>query len=273
MLKGARQAKILQLVREEGQVSNEGLGRLFGVSGATIRRDLRELANRGLLEAEYGGAVDVNWSSGADEPLYQAKMQLNFDAKRRIGMEALAHVRDGDTIMLDSGSTTFQVAVGLKHSRIQNLTVVTSDIKIAGELGDTENSNLTLVVTGGIARTSRYTLYGPFAEATLRNLHAHTAFLGADGAVVERGILNANLDEVPTKQLLIEQSDRVIVLADSSKFGKNFPFRVCGWDKVDTVITESLLFPTEADFFRLNDIRVDIASQPAFTSKGDSDAR
>jgi len=261
MIRAERQAKILKILREKGFVENKDLQELFNVTPITIRRDLKDLSEQNLIRLDHGGAADINVVGSSIEPLYRTKMYLNVEKKIAIGMAASDLICDGETIFLDSGTTTLQIAQSLRNKRVINLTVVTYDIKIADELGALENINV--LVLGGILRKHLYSLYGPYAEYVLKNLKAKKAFLAVDGASKENGISNANLEEVPIKQLIIQNSEEVILVADSTKFGKDTFCRVCSWDSIDHIITDDGIPKDYLEFFETNNIKTKIVTPTA----------
>lgn len=256
MLRAERQAKIINLIRDQGFVENDELSRMFGVTGATIRRDLKDLAEQKLIQLDHGGAYDISYLRGSMEPLYHTKMILNIEQKREIGAHAVRHVENSDTIILDSGTTTLQIAKNLKGGHFSNLTVITYDIRIANEL--CTEPNITVIVLGGILRRSLYSLYGPFTQSNLMQLRASKTFLATDGATRNHGILNSNLEEVPIKKLIVDNSDFVLLVADASKFGKDIPFKVCDWNSIHKVITDDGIGDEYLEFFSSNEIDIDL---------------
>lgn len=240
MLAEERRAILLQKLKDNGYVEVSDIATLLDVSPATIRRDLEYMKQGGQLIRTRGGAV-LSVPSTALEPSYEVKRQRHIEQKRRIAAAAVEMVRDGETIILDAGSTTYELALLLMHRR--NLTVVTNDLQIAVKLA--ANPNIALVCTGGIARANVYTLLGPQTEAFLRNLRVNKTFLGAD-AIHEDGVIgNVVLEEVAVKQAMLHAGEQVIVLADSSKFGVIGFARVCDLGEVDVLITDTDI-PTRA---------------------------
>ncbi|MCZ7551560.1 MAG: hypothetical protein B6D39_04850 [Anaerolineae bacterium UTCFX2] len=258
MIRAERQAKILQLVRERGFIETQEIARELGVSPVTIRRDLRFLSDQELIRLDHGGSAKVDYLQKNTEPLYETKVYLNHAYKAAIGAAAVAMIENNDTIILDSGTTNAQIAYHMRHKAWQNITVITCDLVIAKELCTQPNINVLML--GGILRRSFYTAYGSFTEQILRNLKANKFFLGIDAASQDHGITNIVLEEVPIKQLSIEISDRVILVADSSKFAHNAPFKVCGWSQVSQVITDSCIHPEMLDFFIDNNISYHLAN-------------
>jgi DeoR/GlpR family transcriptional regulator of sugar metabolism len=246
MMRAERQAKILQLIREKGFVKNEELASIFKVTQATIRRDLKALNEQNLIRLDHGGSYDVDFLASGSEPLYETKVHVNKEQKQMIGQAAVDLIKDNETIILDSGTTNSQIAHSLRNHHLENVTVVTCDIAVAHTLGSVKNINV--IVLGGILRRSFYSLYGPYTELALRNIHANKVFLGVDAASMDVGISNIVLEEVPMKQLMIQNSDQVIMVADSTKFGINAPHKVCSWDDIDYVITDDCIEKSYSEF-------------------------
>ncbi|MGQ9493457.1 MAG: DeoR/GlpR family DNA-binding transcription regulator [Anaerolineae bacterium] len=234
MLAEERRAILLQKLRENGYIEVAEVAGPLEVSPATIRRDLTHLERGGQLIRTRGGAV-LGMPSTALEPPYELKRQRNIEQKHRIAAAAAEMVRDGETIILDAGSTTYELALLLMRRR--NLTVVTNDLQIAAKLA--ANPNIALVCTGGIARANVYTLLGPQVEAFLRNLRVNKTFLGADAIHEDGAIGNVVLEEVAVKQAMVHAGEQVIVLADSSKFGVIGFAKVCDLAEVDILITDT----------------------------------
>ena len=254
MIRIQRQAKILQLLRERESVENSDLARVFGVTLATIRRDLTTLASQGIIRIDHGGAALASSASVYDEPHYETKVFVNREAKQAIGAAAAALGRSGDAVILDSGTTNAAIARSLRTTHPKHLTVITCDLMVAKEL--CSEQTIDVIVLGGLVRKSYYSTNGAYTEAILGNLHADKLFLGIDGANMEHGITNIVLEEVPIKRLQIEISDQVILVADSSKFDKAALHRVCGWSSIDQVITDDCLRQEYTAFFAEHNIPV-----------------
>jgi DeoR/GlpR family transcriptional regulator of sugar metabolism len=254
MLRVARQAKILQLIDERGFVESDELATLLDVTPTTIRRDLRDLSEQELVRLEHGGAFSTNLLGNSVEPLYETKTYLNLEPKRLIGAAAASLVCDGDSIILDSGTTNAQIAHHLKHRPLKSLTVITCDLMVAQDLCTAPH--ITVIMLGGVLRKSYYSAFGPYTEYFLKNLKADKFFLGVDAANKDNGIFNLVMEEVAIKQLMIQDSDEVIVVCDSSKFGKNAPYKVCPWEKIGHIITDACAGQEYLDCFREKSISV-----------------
>jgi DeoR family transcriptional regulator of aga operon len=233
-----RQARIVQQLQEDGFVEVARLSVDLDADRSTIRRDLRALELRGLVRRTRGGAMPGPASGHADIP-YEVKRMEHTPAKEAIGAYAAERVDGGEAVLLDSGSTTFQVARALRHRR--DISVVTNDLNVAMSLA--ESPGIQLVLTGGILLESVYTLVGPRTVEELRGLHVDRAFLGADAIHHAAGITNVTFVEVEVKRAMIEAAHEVVVVADSSKFEHRALAPVAGLDDVDLIVTDDHLDP------------------------------
>jgi len=247
MLKMERQAKILQILREKGFVPNEDFMKKFNVSLITIRRDLKNLGKQNLIKMEHGGAADVDYLVKGKEPLYNTKIFLNHEQKQVIGASAVNLIENGETIILDSGTTTAEIAKSIRKAGFNDLTVITNDLMVAKEL--CPDSNLNVLMLGGMLRPSYFNAYGHFTEMMLKDLKVDKYFMGVDAISDTSGIFNLVLYEVPIKQNMISISTQVIVVADSSKFNKEAPYKVCDFKDINMVISDWDLLSSYYDFF------------------------
>lgn len=234
MIAEERKALLLNKLREDGYIQVTDLAEEFNISSATIRRDLIQLEKEGLCIRKRGGAVRSTQGVTMELP-YDVKKNRNTEEKSWIAKEALKLVENGDTILLDAGSTIYTLAC-LLHTK-ERLTVVTHDLNIAVKLA--ANPKINLICTGGIARANVYTLQGTQVVEFIRNLHVDKSFIGADAVHPDRTISNVNIEEVPIKQAMIQAANQVILLTDSSKFGITGFAKVCEVSDVDYIITDS----------------------------------
>jgi DeoR/GlpR family transcriptional regulator of sugar metabolism len=230
MRTGQRRREILQRLLNDGHVRASDLSDRFGVNRSTIRRDLEALAQDGYLHRTHGGARLV---SGAVDIPYTRKLTEHLEEKRAVAREAYTLVRAGDAVILDSGSTTYELAVLLRT--VPDLTVVTNDVRIARVVADFPMARL--LVTGGEQLSSTYTLVGDRAVQCIEQMRVDTTFLGADAVTAADGVTNTNAIEVPLKRAMIRAGHRVVALADSSKFDRVALMRVCSLDELDLLIT------------------------------------
>ncbi len=227
-----RRDKILEILIENDQVRVSSLCKLFNVSRETIRHDLIRLQEEGLIIKEHGSAVlnresilDIDFAKRARDHAVQ---------KRRIGLEAAKLIKDGETIIIDSGSTTPHIARNIRN--IKSLTVITPSLKVTSELGGKEG--ITVIMPGGIFNPTGYSLYGPQTEEFFPKINANKLFLAIHGVDIERGLTEINIQIAHLKQVMINSAKEIILVADSSKFGKVEYAGVAPIDKVNTVITD-----------------------------------
>ncbi len=233
ILPAGRQRKILDAIRAAGAVTVDELVLLLGVSESTVRRDLDQLSEKGLLSRTHGGAVPPAFST-AYESSYADKKNLCADEKRRIGKFAASCVSDGDTLILDAGSTTFEVARELFEHR--RLTILTYDLAIAA-LTDYHPSTSVFLAGGAVRRGFNVTL-GSDTEAFFRNVRVNKAFLGADAIDVTDGLFNATFTEQSIKQLIIKAAQEVILVADRTKFKKTALTKICDLSTINRIVTD-----------------------------------
>lgn len=239
MLASQRQDRILAEVRAHGAVRVTDLVAALDVSDMTVRRDIGELARRGLVRRVHGGAVDAR--ATAHEPEFATKRALATAQKAAIARAALAWVTPGSSISLSAGTTTHALADLLARSTdLRPLTVVTNSLPVAETLhraADADGaSGLTTVLTGGV-RTPSDALVGPVADAALAALHVDRAFLGVHG-LDGAGLSTPNLLEAATDRALIAGADQAVVLADRSKWDVVGLARIAPLDAVDVLVTD-----------------------------------
>jgi DeoR/GlpR family transcriptional regulator of sugar metabolism len=207
------------------------LAAAFDVSPMTVRRDLRMLAREGKLERVYGGAI----SAEEDRPFAEIAVERS-EAKERIGAAAAALVQDGQTVMLDIGTTAVQVA---RHLRGRSLTVITTNLAAYEEL--LPEPEITLILPGGVVRRDYRSLVGVIAEDSLSQLSADMAFIGTSGVDAEGSVWDTTMVEVPIKRAMMAAVDRVVLVADRQKFSMGGVVRVCGAADIDQIVTEDEL--------------------------------
>ena len=207
----------------------------FRVSAVTIRGDLDALAGAGLLIRSHGGAL--RRSESPDDIPIPVKETLHHAEKVRIAQAAVKMVRDGETIMLDSGTTTAEIARQLKFQRFHSLNVITNALNVAMELASVPS--MRLIMVGGILRHMSFSLLGPHAEQTLRGLHADRLFLGVDGLDPEIGLMTPDVLEAELNAVMIQVSREVVVVADSSKFQRRALSVIAKLDSVHKIITDA----------------------------------
>lgn len=211
-----RKQRIIELLQLRGRLTVEELVETLRVSAMTVRADLDALADSGLLLRSRGGALKPD----GFVPIYPLAIRENFQKaeKQRIAKAAAELVRPNQTIVLDSGSTTMEMARRVRALKVRPLTVITNSLQIATELAGI--NQVSVVLPGGILRPDSYSMIGPFAERTLRELSADQAFLGVDGLDPSYGLCTTDILGSHIDSLMIQIAREVTVIADSTKIGR-----------------------------------------------------
>lgn len=238
ILRPERHDKIIQLIKERGIISTADLCSIINASKATIRRDITELDEAKQIKKTHGGAMVVTKPATEELPISLRRF-MQKDEKVRIATAALESIKDGDTIFLDSGTTTFELAAKLNAFR--HLTVLTNDINIAVEVAS--NSENGLIVAGGVLKKKTATLMGMFTEQMLSELHVDKAFLAADAINIESGYMDYNTAEIPIKRIMIKNSRERIMLCDHSKFQNAAFMSICPIHAIGLTITGKEINP------------------------------
>ncbi|MEH0166816.1 DeoR family transcriptional regulator [Paucibacter sp. JuS9] len=248
-----RREQILQMLVKQGNVQVSDLVPQLGVSAVTIRTDLSALESQGLVTRSYGGATLTR--TPPPEQNIRQKDALNATAKECIGTAAAALVEPGDNIIIDSGTTTMPLA---RHIReLSRVTVMTNGLNIAWELADAPG--VELMLTGGLLRKQSLSIQGAQAEACLNVYNFDKLFLGVDGFDLQFGITTHHEAEASLNHKMVERAKKVIVLTDSSKFGRVSLHRIVLLDRIHTVITDSGISPEYRDGLQRLGIEVIIA--------------
>lgn len=232
MLPPERHSRILQALRDAPAVRVAGLATALEVSEMTIRRDIDILDEQQLLKKIHGGASRLNAPSSV-EPGFASKADRQLEAKQAIAREALTLIESGMTIALGAGTTTYQVAASL--GQFESLTVITNSIKAAEALHQLPNQPA-VIVTGG-ERTPSEALVGPLSVAAISTLNADICFLGVHGVHL-RGLSSPNLAEAQTNAAFIDSANRLVVLADHTKFGLRALSSFAQIDEIDVLVTD-----------------------------------
>ena len=231
MLPTQRRQEILAEVRKTSAVSAEDLALRFSVSVETIRRDLRNLRDRGLLERVYGGALSVQSSEGS----FAARSAKHQDRKMAIARLAATLIKPEDTIVIDVGTTALEVARALPPDFRGR--VLTNSVPVAMELSG--NEDIELLLSGGQVRTGDAACFGRRADDFFEEFYADKAFLGSGGVHAEAGLTDYHAHEVATRRVIIAHAGASYVLADSSKLGTVAVRRVCPLTQITAVLTDS----------------------------------
>lgn len=227
-----RHDHIRKIVDEQGQVSVGQLADQLGVSQVTVRSDLEQLERNHVLKRIRGGAISHNKQT---EKPFDITVAENTTEKMLIASEACKLITEHQTLMLDVGTTTTQLATQLANT-FKHLTIITNALNIAMYLET--HSSFTVIVSGGTLRRMQHSLVNPYGTEILKKLHVDVLFLGCNGVTVENGVTNSNLQEAEIKSLMVDMAQRVIVLADHSKIGVDSTAQCAHLSKVDTLITD-----------------------------------
>lgn len=245
-----RQNEILASVKSRGACSIVELAAQLKVSDETIRRNIKPLVRQGLIEKVHGGIVLSQ--NQEPEPPFEKRMNEQIDEKKMISSLVAEIISDGDSIMLDTGSTTAYVARALDRHR--NLSVVTNCTEIARTLAR-EPSNR-VHICGGALRADDWATFGSAAIDFVRQFHVNYAILSIGGITEDGSFMDYHLEEAEFSRAVIEQANKTIVVADHSKFGNPNFIKVCDFGAVDMVVVDRL--PTAGIVNELNDAGVKI---------------
>jgi DeoR family transcriptional regulator of aga operon len=252
---------LLELISERGTVSIAEISDALTVSAATARRDLTALAEQRLVTRTHGGASALG--SGYELPL-QYKIARQAEAKMAIARAAAELVTVGDSLGINGGTTTSEVARVLgrtdRLTRTDNesgVTIVTNALNIAYELS--VRSHVKIVVTGGVARRQSYELVGPLVSNTLSDLALDIAFLGVDGLSAEFGATTLHEGEADVSQQFARVAKRVVIVADSTKLARATFARICPLDAIDVLVTDAPVVGPLADALASAGVRVIVA--------------
>lgn len=257
MLAKERKDRIIELLKIQNSVKVADLSESFAASEPTIRRDLQELEDEGLLKRTHGGAMKM--SKTAMESNISDLALTHVREKRAIAYEAYKLINDNDSIIVDSSSTTGLIAEFLKLEERKNITVITNSFQIISSLMDTPT--VELIHLGGQVRKNIRATVGPLAEATLNSLRIDKAFIGVNGIDFQSGITTPNIFDSHMKTTILGNSNRRYIMADSSKFGETYLSVICKCADVDAIITDSLLsasFSRQMDSLGIDYILADV---------------
>ncbi len=249
-----RQKKMVEYIESNTSAQIHDLSEYFGVSEATVRRDLDDLDRQGAIRRTHGGAIKLDRSTSFEQ-MYNEKLAFRTEEKRRIADVAARMVHNGDTVFVDSGTTTLQLALALSNK--ENLTLITNDLHIAYSVPVHPTSSI--ICTGGVRRQGRQELIGSIAEEFIRNSHVNLAFLGADAVDLNLGVTIANFEEVGVKRMLVRSSLRTVLVADHTKFGSVALVKVCDVADCAAVVTDSGITEDAAQKFHKTRIELILA--------------
>jgi DeoR/GlpR family transcriptional regulator of sugar metabolism len=230
-----RRNRVLEMVRLRGFAALPDLAGELKVSESTVRRDLDYLEEVGVARRTHGGVFYTGPSPKS--PHFDLRQSVEWDRKREIAALAAEQIEDGDTVLLDGGSTTYELARALVGRPLQ---VVTNSLPVAMLFSGSDTVDLVLV--GGYVHSRTGVSLGPYANEMLADLNVRRAVLSVAG-INERGYYNSNLLLVETERAMMKAADEVIVVADSTKFGRTCLAHLCDLGEVDTVVTDQEIAP------------------------------
>jgi DeoR/GlpR family transcriptional regulator of sugar metabolism len=237
MMAEERRTEILRILRAKGRVKVDELKQRFGTSAVTIRNDLNELSQKGLVQRSHGGAVSPD-TILRESPLYE-RLKAHSEEKQRIGAMAATLINDGETIILDSGTTTLEIARQIKNK--QSLQILTNGVNVALELLDARG--IQTFIAGGTVRGDSASIVGRSTEEMFEQFAADKLFLSGAGCDPDFGVSGANLEETMVNRAMLRIAREVILVSDATKFSKRSMSRIAAFSEIDTVISDTSLSP------------------------------
>lgn len=251
MLAETRRRQLLELVNRRGFATLEDLVKALGVSESTVRRDLEALDAMGQVKRTHGGAVCSADVRGM--PAFDERETTQAAEKRAIGAHTAALIADGETVVLDGGTTTFEVARALVGRPVQ---VVTNSLPIAGLMAASKETDLILI--GGYVYPRTGVAMGPLAIAALEHIRASKVVMGAGGIVAD-GVFNSNSLLVETERQMMKSGQEIVVVADATKLGRLALTRLCGLDEIDRMVVDEALGQPERDWLTAAGVDLHVA--------------
>jgi len=247
-----RLEKILAMLEKENRLVTKDLPAKFNTTAVTIRKDLAILEERGLLKRTHGGALKT-------KKLFPGlalneKEKINLEEKQRIVKKAAKLISEGDTIILDSGSTTSLLAKEIKQ--MKKITVITNATNISNELLD---SDIDVILIGGMLLKDTSTLVGPIADEALKSISCDKLFLGVDGIDFQVGLTTPNILEAHTSRVMMDIAGEITLLVDSTKFGRRSLGVISKVKDIDRIVTTKKLTEKEKEEFAQNQVEVIVA--------------
>jgi DeoR/GlpR family transcriptional regulator of sugar metabolism len=253
MLPNQRREKIFEMIKEDGSAKVVELARIFKVTEVTIRQDLEKIEAEGLIVKEHGGAFLKN----VEDQVRTISLvhQENMDKKERIAEKCLEYIESGDTIILDSGSTTTEIAKKLRG--LKNLTVITNALNIALLLGT--ESGIDVIMTGGEFKPPTLSLTGQKAADFFKGLNVQKLFLATAGISLKSGLTYPSISDLVVKKAMIDAAETTYLVADSTKMGKSALASLGALSLIDYIITDEGIEDKHMQVFKNNEIELIIA--------------
>ena len=254
MLQEERFSNIIELLKINKTAKVNELAKINKVSVDTVRRDLEVLEGYGILERVRGGAV---WKDANNtRNIYGMRVTVNSDKKMQIAENVGKVIDEGQTVVIGSGSTTVEIAKYMA-ANYKRLTVITNDLDIVKILSHKERFNI--IIPGGLYDAQEHAIYGEQCETEIEQYNADVCILAVNSISFEKGISDFRLNQIETLKKMISISERVVIAADSTKFGKTACMRVCGIEDIDTLLCDSSLDILEKSLFETAGIEVIMA--------------
>lgn len=254
MLPNQRKEKIIEMLKEDGSAKVAELARIFKVTEVTIRQDLEKLESEGLIIREHGGAFLKNVADQVQS--FSLANQDNLDKKAIIAQKCLEFIEDGDTIILDSGSTTTEIAKLLRGYK--NLTIITNALNIAMMLGI--EPNIEVIMTGGEFKPPTLSLTGQKAADFFKGLNVQKLFLATAGISLKAGLTYPSISDLVVKKAMIDAAETTYLVADSTKIGKSALASLGALSLIDYIITDEGIEEKHKQVFKDNEIELIIAN-------------
>ena len=251
-----RRTLILNELKEYQKVTVSGLSKKFNVTEVSIRKDLQELEDRKLLIRVKGGAVNLHAADQYDDQMISEKVLLHQREKMRLGAFAASLVKDGESLIIDSGTTMMRVAQFLDTNL--RLTIITNALDIALSLY--KKSNFQVIVLGGTMRKTSNSTVGLLSEANLKSYFADKVFIGVDSISIENGLSTPDIEEASLNQAMLDCAKEVIAVFDSSKANRRSFAHIAMLDKVNTMVTDNHIPDDLRDYIQRKGIKLHIVN-------------
>ncbi len=245
-----RRSKIIEILNKRNNISVSEISKDFDISEVSVRNDLSHLEKKGLLIRTRGGAISKQ-PTNFDLNLNQ-RLKHNYKQKQHIGKRAVDFIKNGSTVIMDSGSTVIEVARNIKGKK--NIKLITNSLPIAEIVAD--NNEIEVIIAGGTLRPEMRSLVGMMSEKTIMNYHCDLAILGTDSIDSEMGIFTQLENEASLTQTMMKVSTKTIVVTDSSKFGKKSFIKIADISEIDILITDDSI--SAIDIQKLNKQGIDL---------------
>lgn len=246
-----RHQYILEQIKEKGHIKVQELSEALDVSEVTIRKDLKHLEARKMLYRSHGSASSV--SSIINDRHIDVKEKMNQEEKSEIAQATAELLEENDKIIIASGTTLLSFANAISNTE-KTLTVITSSVKVSLTL--CYNPNIEVIQLGGIMRKNSVSIIGHYADNILETVSCNKLFLGVDGIDMDYGLTTSNMNEARINQQMIDAAQEIIILTDSSKFGKRGFCKICDVDKVHQIITDKNAPTPFIEMLREKEIKV-----------------